>query len=354
MTNSIARTSLVIAGGALLLVALFGVGCIEDAGGGSWESVEQPGDNIVIKSIEFYDDQRGWMAAEGATGVDDKGAWFTDDGGETWELVYSPYSAYVVKYDASGEQAWMGGSDSRQLWVAEDGQNFEPRAEGFVQHDLISDLHFWGDGTGVAVTETSDRIHRTTDGGEDFELIEMQRETLAGTNDLGAHGDQVWLASGQDFTSDASGARLLHSDDRGSTWDVIELEDRAHNHEGGSLEAVHVVDENEIWAAGLNRQLYFTTDGMETWDQVSNVPDSVDNFYAVDGHGDHIIASGSTNTADDGFVFSSEDGGQSWEMMEFAPEACHQGCTIQGLEYVHEDLAYAYGPNGTLLRLGSP
>lgn len=341
-----------VLGAVLVVVGSAGCGELTDDG---WQAADFPGHNVVLKGMEFHDEDTGWLAAEGATGVDDKGAWRTDDGGDSWEQVHDTYQAYVVQYDDTGQRAWMGGSDSQQLWFSDDGQQFQPQSDGFDQQDMIGDLHFWDPETGFVTGQTSDRIHWTDDGGENFEMIEMQREMVAGTNGVEAHGDDAWIASGADFTQDGSGARLLHSEDFGQTWDVIQLEDTAHDFEGGSLHDVYAVDDTEVWTVGINRQMYFSRDGMESWNQVEGIPDTVRNFYAIDGHGDHLIAAGSADGADeDSFVFSSEDGGDTWELMDFGEDAClESGCTIEGLEYAHEDLAYAYGPNGTLLELTS-
>ena len=341
-----------------VVVAVMGVavaaGCVEDTGESGWVNADPPMENIVIKSMHFEDENEGWMATEGATGVGDRGVWYTDDAGQSWEQVHSEYNAYAVRPDAQGQRVWLGGSDQRQLWYSDDGETFQPQADGFEQGDTINHVYFWDDQVGLATTETSDRLHRTEDGGENFEQTEMQREVLSGTNGKDVDGDRVFLAAGTAFTGDEGGARILYSENRAESWEIIELVDQAHDFEGGPLEGIHVVDETEIWAVGANRQMYYTRDGMESWQQVDGVHEDIRHFYDIDGYGDRLLAVGSTSTADDVFVFQSEDGGDSWRMMDFADGACGHGCNLRGVEFVHQDLAYAYGPNNTLLRLGSP
>lgn len=315
---------------------------------GQWEWVDSPAQQAHINAIHFHDDQRGWMATDGDPLVADRGAWYTDDGGGSWEFRRQDFDAYVVRYDAQGDRVWMGGSDSRELWVADDGEDFRPIDEGLEQQDWIGSLYFWDADTGILGSQTGERIHRTTDGGEAFEQFQFEDDYVNGINNIEVHGDEVWATSGADFTQDNTGGVVLYSEDRAASWELIEFEDNAHHYEGGSIQDVHVVDENEIWAAGVNRQLYYTDDGMDSWDQIDGIPNEINSFRGIDGHGDHIVAGGNH---DEGiFIWESTDGGQSWEMT-FEDTSCGSGCEINGIEYVHSGLAFGYGYGNTLIAM---
>jgi photosystem II stability/assembly factor-like uncharacterized protein len=314
---------------------------------GGWQKISPPAQRVHINSVHFHDDQRGWLTTTGFDKmVDERGAWYTDDGGQTWDLRREQFDAYVAKFDANGERVWMGGSDSRELWYADDNDDFKPYDDGIQQQDWIGDLYFWDKQTGILGSQTAGRIHRTTNGGETFEIQEFGQKD-AGFNDFEVLGDEVWASTGVDFQDDGTGARIHYSDDRGATWELHKLEDQAHHYKGGSIQAVHAVSSDEVWAAGVNRQLYHTTDGMETWEQIEGVPADAYGFNDIDGAGDTLIAGGNH---DDGiFIYESHDGGESWEMT-FVGDTCGSSCEIEGIEVVNEDLAYAYGYGETLIR----
>ncbi len=317
------------------------------AGVEGWEWVAAPATEAHINSIEFFDDDRGWMATDGDPLVADRGAWYTDNGGDNWEFRREDFDAYAVGYDALGERVWMGGSDSRELWVSEDGHDFQPTDDGLNQQDWIGHLYFWDRDTGILGSQTGERIHRTEDGGETFEEIAFEDDYVNGMNSITVDGDRAWVTTGADFTQDNTGGVILYSEDRGENWEMIEFEDDAHHYEGGSIRDVHVVSDDEIWAGGRNRQLYYTDDGMESWNQIEGVPNEISGFDGIDGNGDHIVAGG--NHEDGIFIWESTDGGDSWEMT-FEDTSCGSGCEINGIEYVNDELAFAYGYGNTLIK----
>lgn len=317
-----------------------------DSSKSGWTQIESPVDDVTIKAVHFYDDQRGWLAAEGSSGVENQGAWYSDDGGQNWTLRKDEYPALTVRFDANGERTWLSGRDNRGIFYADDTKDFKPVAGEFEFPDSAEVLYFWDKQTGILGSNTGHRIHRTTDGGDSFTMKEFGQKTAPGMNDLTVAGDRVWVATGGEFTEDGTGGPILHSDDRGESWKVIRLEDKAHDYAGGAVLGVHAVSETEVWGAGVNRQLYFTSDG-ETWQQVKGIPERARRFEDVDGHGDHIMVAG--NNADGPFIFESTDGGENWKLVELG-EICSMGCHVEGIEFAGPDRVYAYGRNATLLR----
>lgn len=314
--------------------------------GSGWKAISAPARPVHINSVHFHDDKRGWLTTTSPNPmVDERGAWYTDNGGETWNLRREQFDALVARFDANGERAWMGGSDRRELWYSDDNKDFKPKHQAIDPHDTVSELYFWNKKVGIIGSETAGRIHRTADGGESWRLHEFEKKD-AGFNDFEVLGDHVWASTGVDFQGDGTGARIHYSTDRGQTWELHKLEDQAHHYKGGSIQSVHAVSKKEVWAAGVNRQLYHTTDGMESWEQIEGVPADAYGFNDIDGIGDHLIAGGNHDKG--AFIYESTDGGETWETT-FVGE-CGTDCEIEGIEFVHKELAYAYGYGGTLIR----
>ncbi|MFB6373121.1 MAG: YCF48-related protein, partial [Bradymonadaceae bacterium] len=281
------------------------------SGVSGWEYVGAPAQQVDVESVRFHDKKHGWLTTTGPPMVDERGVWYTDNGGKSWDLRREQFNAYDARFDATGERVWMGGSNSRELWYSDDNKDFKPKDGAIEPQDLVGELYFWNKNEGILGSETAGRIHRTTDGGDSFKLHEFGKKD-AGINDFEVLGDEVWASTGVDFQGDGTGGRILHSEDRGKTWDLHKLTDKAHHYKGGSIQAVHAISSDEVWAAGVNRQLYHTTDGMESWEQIEGVPADAYGFNDIEGVGDHLIAGGNH---DEGiFIYESTDGGETWEM----------------------------------------
>jgi photosystem II stability/assembly factor-like uncharacterized protein len=143
-----------------------------------------------------------------------------------------------------------------------------------------------------------------------------------------------------------SGTPNAYGSDRGATWSTKLLEDKAHDYKGGSLQGVAVVNTNELWVAGLNHQLYFTKDKMQTWTQVRNIPSDITDFQGIAISGDHIVAG--CHTRNGICIYESFDHGATWAIT--FTEECGDLCDVRGTVFAGPDKAYIYGYNGTLVR----
>lgn len=146
---------------------------------------------------------------------------------------------------------------------------------------------------------------------------------------------KVYLLAGTDYFSNGKTA-LLKSSDYGETFEVIELTDQIKVHGNGmgrgNGERIAVDPNNGdvIFAGGRTGGMIKSTDGGYTWESVSSFPvTSTANGVGInvivfdpssekDGVSQRIYASVSQKGTDDGNLFVSEDGGNSWSVVENA------------------------------------
>jgi photosystem II stability/assembly factor-like uncharacterized protein len=305
-----------------------------------WHRVTGPGKEGNVSDIFFLDAQRGWMTVSDGL---NRGVFSTSNGGASWTHQKRDYSAFTVTALADGNSVWVAGSESPTLFASTNGgQDLAPLR---TVTEFPRAIHFWDATTGIIASEVGDRVKRTTDSGATWTTHAFTREIMPGIHELAVLGDEAWVVGGPMSTSNGTGANIGYSADRGATWSIKQLEDKTHDYKGGSLQGVAVVNTNEIWVAGLNRQLYFTKDKMQTWTQVRNVPSDITDFRGIAISGDHIVAGCHTRTGI--CIYESFDHGATWALT--FTEDCGDLCDVRGTVFAGLDKAYIYGYNGTLV-----
>lgn len=146
---------------------------------------------------------------------------------------------------------------------------------------------------------------------------------------------KVYMLAGTEYFSGGKTA-LLKSDDYGETFKVIELTDMIKVHGNGmgrgNGERIAVDPNNGdiIFAGGRTGGMIKSTDGGETWTAVSSFPVTrtsngnginiiaFDPSSAKDGASQRIYVGVSQKGTDDGNLFVSEDGGNTWARVKDA------------------------------------
>jgi photosystem II stability/assembly factor-like uncharacterized protein len=219
---------------ALLMVAAAGsAGCgpVEEAPAPPFSALrlelQQSGTDVLLQAVSAVSDSVAWISGHGGTWAR------TVDGGRTWETRVMPGADSLQFRDVhalDAERAWLlssGPGDRSRVYRTVDGgetwelQFLNPEPDGF--YDC---LEFREAGNGWLYGDAVDgelRILRTRDGGRRWELLrgESVPEALPGEGGFAAsgtclelgQGGRVWIGTGA-----ASTARVLFSDDDGSTW----------------------------------------------------------------------------------------------------------------------------------------
>jgi photosystem II stability/assembly factor-like uncharacterized protein len=323
-------------------------------------------DSGEINDMHFVDDQTGWMAvAEDGFG-NGGGFYYTEDGGYTWEhrKQQTDGTAITTVHD-TGLMVGTGQDGDYYMWTSQDGQHWVPVFEQTWKGGLPDDLEnlvFWTNQVGLGINFSGSDMWRTTTGldhTEDgaLELTEFEelfggdtREKRCNVEDLTAVGDEVWAVGSAPDKDTPGGACILHAPDRGepSTWMTNPLTDEKHSYSGGSLHAIHVVGDGEMWAVGDNRQVFESTDGGDSWEQIGGFDADISTFRAITGRGDHMFLAGfdqGGQSGQGGIVLESTDGGDTWQTA-WRDDAI----VVSELVFVHDELLYGFHDNGAIVR----
>lgn len=275
-----------------------------------WQPVTLPeASGATLTGIDFLDDRVGYISGYEGDGITSTlvVAWRTTDGGGTWrkiDLHALPYfnatffsetvgagygwdeecSCPIVGYTSDGGETWQTEHRSDMKW----GFGVE-RVEGMTAYM-----------TGGTVDSTVGLI--TSDGGATWSRYGegtlpigfIMRQVLT---------DDVWFGF--------SGHSVVKSVDRGLTWSVIPVPPLTGT---GRINDIHFFDESTgligLAKGGPYPEIYRTTDGGTTWEQVyasPSYPYEMDNLAFIDEQTGFAMAG-------DGVVVITTDAGKTWEV----------------------------------------
>ena len=210
----------------------------------------------ALNSVRFVDDRHGWLAGN-------KGLFYTDDGGETWQrqpiklgaalhssvrlaieeegrIVFADQNSAIVR-TATGLAT---GDAISQVW------NHIPIARRILQGQrsmaFADRLHGWSVGPFGAA-------YRTSDSGKTWTRIATRTVKHLHSVFVVAYKD-VWVSGGEGI--------LMHTMDGGETWKWTQIDTSA------DLFFVKFFGAQEGWVCGTAGLVLHTSDGGEHWDRM--------------------------------------------------------------------------------------
>ena len=230
------------------------------------------------RAIEAIDENTMWFGgSNGQYG-------FTKDGGNTWQidsLQHPDHESLEFRSIAVTKEAVFllcVASPALLFKTIDEGQNWDIV---YLERDSLAfydSMAFWDDQEGIAMGDPTDgclSVIKTIDGGNiwhklscDLLLATAKGEAAfaASNSNIALAGDNVWLVSG------GKKARVFHSPDRGSSWEVYDTPIL----QGGVMTGIFSIDmfaekhglifggnwENDSINSGSKA---FTDDGGKTW-----------------------------------------------------------------------------------------
>lgn len=274
-----------------------------------------------VRALEVVNDSTVWFA--GSKGVygytqDDGSHWHTDS--LRWDSLQPHFRAIAV----TGEAVFLLSIESPALLFrsTDMGKSWQVVYREDHPAAFYDAMTFWDDREGIAMGDPTDgclSVIITRDGGRTWRKVDCDQLPTAETGEaafaasnsnIAVYGQHAWIVSG------GARARVLHTPDRGDTWEVFDTPIR----EGGQMTGIYTADfydaQNGIifggdWNDKPNNQSNkaMTTDGGRSWQLIADgqhpgYRSSV--RYAPGTDGRMIMAAGIPG------ISYTLDGGQSW------------------------------------------
>jgi len=251
--------------------------------------------DFPYQSISFVNDQVGWIA-----GGDYQSPSIikTEDGGDTWTLQPAGLAERLNSIFFIDENTgWAAGDDSAILHTNNGGDTWITQSHGPTSSPNLTEIFFVDAQNGWAVGDT-DAILYTNDGGNTWN--EKLITPGSGYRSLFFSNAQVGYVGGYDagFVADVS-----KTTDGGQTWQRLSIE------LGSQPRGIYFLNENEGWILGAQEEVFYTSDGGLTFEQLNEVNFigvSRDFFFLNDQRG------WMTTTSSFGNLLHTFDGGKSW------------------------------------------
>jgi photosystem II stability/assembly factor-like uncharacterized protein len=217
--------------------------------------------------MKFVDETRGWI-------VETFTVWRTDDGGNTWQNVFSvlnpetngqPESIFFLNRD----QGWVVTSRGQVYQTSDGGTTWAPLtiATGVSINGVFFINRQTGWASGFMSLPPYEKLYRSDDGGRTWvPLPSLDMNVII--NSMSFLNEQDGWAVGQSWTGDTktSVAAVLHTIDGGKSWKEIQL-----HHVEPLCSGVHFVDSQHGWLFTRD-SVYRTEDSGKNWRIVLKLP----------------------------------------------------------------------------------
>ncbi len=344
-------------------------------GGANW-NVQSSGGTGTLRAVSFIDPSIGWIAGPSI------GVLYTESGGALWQVQPVPGSSGTSRgvHFVDDQQGWVlfsPGGNSQIFTTTDGGTSWSQQYSG---ERYANDLEFIGASFGVApcgtTTEPSTGALVTTNGGQTWGFENIATPPGVDANVV------LSCVSLPSFSSTFAGGSLgmVFQRDGSGCWSAI-----SSRITDAPVTDVCCIGESDVWASTYSGEVLHSPNGGCDW-VMQSLPPSVDNLYGICfvntlcgyacGHGSDgkaivikTVNGGSswtvatpawTNTTclnsidfanpDDGVavgtngdIYSTRDGGASWESIDVTPNFMYSVC------FGGPDNGWAVGENGAVV-----
>ncbi|MEZ4933199.1 MAG: YCF48-related protein [Saprospiraceae bacterium] len=286
----------------------------------------------VIISMSTVDEQTAWAVTfDGITFDAPTNEWMrTTDGGETWNTGSLPFSdpamATYTIYAMDAETAYVSAGTQPNFTegaiykTTDGGQSW---TEQFSSNDRTpGEFIFWDENEGMtfgfARTAPNEVvIYRTQDGGENWQTIDipgiLPGEWCAGYSANGlidSQGDQVWVST--------VFGRILHSTDRGQTWEATQVAPAGRALLGVAFEdEMNGIAVSPAFSSGsaAPNLAFRTSDGGTTWEEITVPANPIAGAleYVPGTEGTYLFSNVIFGETD---IAYTHDSGDTWHIMD--------------------------------------
>lgn len=282
-----------------------------------WTKIAQPATSF-ISAVNFVDSLNGWIGCILADA--DKSIFRTRDGGYTWQRQIAPLPPNIRSIGFSDLfNGWivgnLGNAFGYIIHTSNGGQFWQEQRRllyrNYIGLGAHNPLEATVTGSLDSFFTTAGLIVRTSDGGKNW----REQRYLSGI----FQADFVDARNGWASATIGDSARFIHTKDSGQTWLIQGFPLQVITR----LRAFDFFDSLHGWGLGIDARIdnypvvIGTTDGGNTWQRLHKFPaDGTSRIFVdidfADTLNGWLIGSAIVDGRDQGEIYRTTDGGQSW------------------------------------------
>lgn len=302
----------------LLLLSMF---CINITTTAQWSSIYQT-EIIIFTDLDFINDETGIIIGKG---YGDGMILKTTNGNNFSPKFQTPGYELNTLYFINNTTGYAAGESGYIIKTTNYGETWTELSNPYIFN--IQDICFTNQNVGFACGAQG--IIKTTDGGDSWEI-----SYTSGWNDefycIASNGDGTLVAGGKNGT-------LIYSVTNGQFWQQYGIVPGIHH-----INEIVFTSSNTAYACTAGGELLINTDIESPWERYSYIPGGdIHELHGIFIDDEGLIYVSGNN----GLIAKSEDGGLHWEFMETGTEE-----TISKLAYTQDDIGFATGLEGTILK----
>lgn len=259
-------------------------------GGQNWAEVTPAATDVQWVSISFVDASTGWLGGKNGE------VFRTTNGGTTWNLISTGVLDDQVHLSFLNTSLGYAGVFRKLFKTTDGGETWSlllPNAFGSHIHDLniISPNNL--------VVSQGLRTYYSEDGGVSVNLVSPTPYTVNNFGLATLPDGRVWLASSYHTVAFSNNGGISYTDQIPGNKNTLQF--------------LSFTDQQTGWAGGTGGAMLKTTNGGDTWTDLSLDDPAFEELY--DGHtfsADEVWACGRN------FIVRTTDGGDSWETLSDA------------------------------------
>lgn len=260
----------------------------------------------------------------------------TTDGGNSWTPYAFTYNPFVA-LEFPGKNIGYAVTGNEIYKTVDKGISWE-LVNNFQIHDYSSftKSHFVNETTGFVATREYARLYRTNDGGKNWKQISPTYSTYQSVTDLDFLSPELGYMVLQ---SGSNSSLIVKTTDGGETWQDMWKSEFM----GESFYKIDYVSETSAYAVRYGA-LYKTTDNSKTWQKVFERDfGDLNDVYFINPKKGFICG-------DQGVMYMTEDGGNSWTKIEQNWSAVYP-YDIEEIKFFNDDIGYLrMGDGGVLFK----
>jgi len=293
---------------------------------GNWEVLTPTPTHQSLFDTYFVTQEKGW--AVGAKGT----VLCTVDGGANWELQYENTEIWFNDvYFINENEGWVVGSEFI-LHTEDSGNTWDVKT--ITYYIGLNSVYFINQDIGWVVG-TYNRIYKTTNGGNNWSLIESGGYGGPALEDVYFIDELHGIVVGRQEIANYNEAYIAVTEDGGETW----TETTSSGFK--NLTTIQFVTNDIAFAGGKDGKMLKTIDGGYSWEIIFNFTSSITYMYFFDENIAYLI--------DCCKVYKTNNGGYSWKTL-------YSGNPFLSFNAISffDTTAYAVGFYGDIFKSSAP